>query len=186
MDAEEIHPNQVIKTGPAAVYLIGLFMALVSGSVFLAGSLFFMESGDELCRNRPTGDILSNPDWSCDFQLSGFILGVGLFGLYSLPYGLIAAWIGDRWKILGNPGFPRAQKRAERPLILIFFPLIAGLIGAAVLFPVLMFLFPLFELLLIPVVTIISAGIGVLIFFNYSKIEASSGNRINCRYGSNS
>ncbi|MBE9555615.1 MAG: hypothetical protein IMF08_02060 [Proteobacteria bacterium] len=175
MEAEEENPFQVKTTGSSVVYLIGLFTALVSGSAFLAVSLFFMELGHELCWNRPDGTILSNPSWSCDLQLGVLILGVGLFGLYSLPYGLTAAWIGDRWRILGNLGFPRSHEKAERPLILIFFPLITGTVGAAVMFPILFFLFPLFKLLLIPIAAFLSAGLCILIFIDYSRRKIPAG-----------
>ena len=62
MEIEEVNPCKAKRAGPAAVYLAGLFTAFVSGTVFLAFGLFFMEFGGELCSEPLSGNILSNPN----------------------------------------------------------------------------------------------------------------------------
>lgn len=177
MEIEEESPGQAKRTGPATVYSVGLFTAIVSGTVFLIFGLFFMEFGGELCWNSPSGNILSNPSWSCSLRLQAVIPGVGLFSMYSLPYGLTVAWVADRWKFLGNFGFSSAHETTRRPFKRIYFFLAAGFIGAAVLFIILFFLFHLFKLLLIPIMAFVSAILGILIFIDYSRRKVSAGRK---------
>lgn len=158
------------------IFWVGLAVALVSAVVLNAIGLFFMEFGDELCQQRPSGTILSDPSgWRCALRLQGVVIGVGLFGLYSLPYGLIVAWIAHRLRFFEYFKYRCTGNNAKWTTVWILLFFVVSIVGALVLMPVLLFSFAIFELMLIPVMASVSLGIGLLILIDCLRRQAPAG-----------
>ena len=170
MKIEDDTRHRTKRGGQGTIFLVGLAVALTSAVVLNAVGVFFMEFGDELCQQRPSGTILSDPSgWRCDLRLQGVVLGVGLFGVYSLPYGLIVAWIAHRLRFFKYIKYRCAVNSTRWIVALLLFIFVAGIAGTLVLLPIILFLFSVFELMLIPVMAFASLGLGILILIDCSR-----------------